>query len=177
MRSERLLLEPLRRDHAAALFPLLQDDRIYRFIPQDPPASPEALERRYRQLEGRLSPAGDEAWLNWAVRLRASLGYVGSVQATMQSDRTAWIAYELAPEFWGRGYATEAGSRVLELLYADYGATEVLAEVDTRNRASIRLLERLGFDRVGHKVAADHFKGSQSDEYTYRRVGTAEVAR
>ena len=37
LETERLRLEPLLRCHAAILFPLLQDEHIYRYVPQDPP--------------------------------------------------------------------------------------------------------------------------------------------
>ncbi len=62
--SDRLLLEPLRLRHAKHLFPLLSDPQIYSFIPQDPPASLRQLQARFKQLETRHSPKGDETWLN-----------------------------------------------------------------------------------------------------------------
>jgi len=113
----------------------------------------------------RLSPAGDEAWLNWAVRLKAAPVYTGRVEAWVV---TAQLAYEFSPHFWGQGYATEACRRVLRLLFEGYGVSGVMAEVDTRNVASIRLLERLGFKRVAHGAGADFFKRMVSDEYRYR---------
>jgi RimJ/RimL family protein N-acetyltransferase len=168
LKTGRLLLEPLQRGHAAVLFAALQDARIYTYIPQNPPISLEALEQRYALLQGRLSPEADEAWLNWMVRLALSATYVGCVQATVLRDRSAYLAYEFFPAFWGNGYAGEACRCVLHRLFVDYGISAVEAQVDTRNTASIRLLERLGFDRVGYQPGADFFKGSASDEYTYR---------
>ncbi len=67
----------------------------------------------------------------------------------------------------------EACWRVLSFLFADYSVTGVTAEVDTRNTASIRLLERLGFERVGFQAGADCFKGASSDEYTYHLSDSA----
>lgn len=166
--TARLAMEPLTRAHAAALFPLLGDERIYRYIPQNPPPSPEALAERYARLEARRSPDGREAWLNWAVRLRGEARYVGRLEATVREDGTALVAYELSPEFWGHGYAAEGVAWLLGELSNGAGVREVLAHVDTRNRASIRLLERLGFERVAHTPGADFFKGASSDEYTYR---------
>jgi [ribosomal protein S5]-alanine N-acetyltransferase len=166
--TARLWLDPLRKSHAAVLFPLLQDARIYRYMPQDPPESLAALEERYRNLESRLSPAGDEAWLNWVVRLKSSSQFAGWVEATVLSDGTAMLAYVFFPDFWGCGYAAEACRRVLQVLFYDYAVSAVLAEVDTRNTASMRLLESLNFSRTGYRQGADFFKGSSSDEYTYR---------
>jgi RimJ/RimL family protein N-acetyltransferase len=69
--------------------------------------------------------------------------------------------------FQGRGYAHEGGARVLNHLVRDYAVRSVIAEIDTRNQASIALAESLGFTRVATARAADFFKGAASDEYRY----------
>ena len=168
--SARLQLEPLRAAHAAELFDLLADAQLYRFIPQDPPASALWLAWRYGRLETRQSPDGDELWLNWALRLKAGRGCIGTVQVTLRADASACLAYELGCRWQGQGLATEACARVLQELASRFGARSALAEVDTRNAASIRLLERLGFQRTALHSDADFFKGSSSDEFRYQRA-------
>ena len=170
LQTERLVLEPIKQRHATLLYPILQDSRIYQYIPQEPPASVAMLEQRYQKLERRLSPVSDEVWLNWAVCLKLTGQYVGRVEASVLPNRNAYLAYLFGFQFWGNGYATEASQRILQVLFDDYDVTEVKSEVDTRNGASIRLLERLGFEQVEYRAAGDFFKGSSSDEYTYRRV-------
>jgi [ribosomal protein S5]-alanine N-acetyltransferase len=176
LETDRLILEPLCREHAKHLFPVLSDPRIYTFIPKDPPASVLALETRCRQLESRRSPGREELWLNWAISLRGRSIYIGTVQVTIFNNQSSLLAYELSPEFWGHGYATEACLRVIESLFTDYNVAEIMAEVDTRNEASCKLLERLSFKRITLRAGADFFKGESSDEYTYklsRRTGAA----
>ena len=168
LETDRLVLEPLCREHAGHLFPVLSDPGIYSFIPQDPPSSVLELEARYRRLETGKSPSGDELWLNWAIRLKRQGSYAGTVQATVRKDRTSLLAYELSTQFRGNGYASEACSRVIESLFTHYDVAEIVAEVDTRNAASCRLLERLAFVRVLTRTQVDFFKGEPSDEYTYK---------
>ena len=168
LETERLLLEPLRERHAEYLFPLLAEPQIYTFIPQDPPRSLAELQTRYKQLETRHSPEGDEVWLNWAIYLKTEKQYAGNVEATVGRDNIGYLAYELSPRFWGVGYATEACRQVINTLFTQYRVTEIIAEVDTRNVASSKLLERLAFERVRLKAQADFFKGAYSDEYVYR---------
>ncbi len=170
LQTQRLLLEPLKQRHAGLLYPILQDPQIYCYIPQDPPVSLEMLEQRYQKLERHLSPTGEEAWLNWAVRLKSSEQFVGRVEASVSSTRIADLAYVFGSRFWSNGYATESCQRVLQVLFDDYEVIELKAQVDTRNQASIRLLEGLSFEQVEYKAAVDFFKGSSSDEYTYGRV-------
>jgi RimJ/RimL family protein N-acetyltransferase len=93
--------------------------------------------------------------------------YVGTLEATIYPDRSAYLAYTVFVPFWRRGYAREGCARLLRHLLEDYRVRVVVAEMDTRNAASISLAEALGFERVGATPGADHFKGSVSDEYHY----------
>jgi [ribosomal protein S5]-alanine N-acetyltransferase len=167
LETQRLRLEPLTPQHAAYLFPVLSDPHIYTYIPDEPFPDPDALARRYDQLAVRRSPSGMELWLNWAVQRKHEHDYIGTLQATVSAKQHATIAYLLTPASWGKGYAQEGCRRLLTLLFAVYRVEAVRAEVDTRNQASWKLLERLGFERLAFRQAADHFKGASSDEYAY----------
>jgi RimJ/RimL family protein N-acetyltransferase len=126
-------------------------------------------------LESRSSPDGREAWLNWAVRARDRVAYLGRLEATVRRDGSALIAYEFDPNYWGQGFAGEACRWLLGELAMAHGVREVRAEVDTRNTASIRLLERLSFERIAYKENADSFKGAPSHELTFRLRVAAEA--
>lgn len=165
--TTRLLLEPLVAAHAQVVYPLLLDERLYTYIPQEPPPSVDWLAARYQRLATRRSPDGQQIWLNWVARLRDEPTYVGTFEATVEPDQTALLAYMIFPSHQGRGYAREGGLRVLEHLVRNHGVRLVVAEIDTRNRASIGVVEALGFARVALHSAADFFKGSVSDEYRY----------
>jgi RimJ/RimL family protein N-acetyltransferase len=174
--TPRLLLEPLVVGHAQALYEPLQAPELYRFIPRDPPPSPDSLAARYAILATRYSPDRQELWLNWAVRQRDTGGYVGTVEATVYPNRTAELAYQVFPPFWRHGFAAEACTCVLAHLVADYQVSHVAAAIDTRNVASIRLVERLGFTRVALTLQADYFKGATSDEYRYEWSAPQDAA-
>jgi RimJ/RimL family protein N-acetyltransferase len=167
LRTPRLSLEPLCAEHAAVLYDALQDPSLYTYIPEDAPVSPEALAARYQRLSARRSPDGQEAWLNWAARRDASHDYIGTFQASVHVDTTASIAYMVFAPFQRQGYAREGCARMLDHLFGDYGVTLVAAELDTRNAASIALVESLGFSRVATTPNADFFKGTASDEHRY----------
>ena len=166
--TQRLILEPLTAGHAAELFAPLGDSALYTFLPGDPPASVETLRERYRRLEARRSPDGKELWLNWAGRQHNG-AYVGLVEATVHADATAHLAYFVFSKFQRQGFAAEMVEAVLIHLKNDVGVHEARALLDTRNEASWRLLERLGFRRARTIKNADAFKGASSDEYEYLR--------
>lgn len=162
-----LLLEPIIPAHAHRLYEPLQAAALYTFIPHDPPASLQALTARYTRWAARQSPAGDEVWLNYAIYRPEQGEYLGTLQATLQAGGPTYIAYEIFPRFWRRGLAKKACMALLTHLFDSYGLSAVSALVDTRNEASWRLLESLGFHRTATIPNADHFKGSSSDEYAY----------
>jgi RimJ/RimL family protein N-acetyltransferase len=59
------------------------------------------------------------------------------------------LGYGIAPEARKRGYATEAARGVVEWALAQPGVERVVAGCDPDNAASIRVLEKLGFERAG----------------------------
>jgi RimJ/RimL family protein N-acetyltransferase len=166
LESERLILEPLLPEHAAQTFALWQDERLYTFIPFEPPTDLLVVEERYRELARRRSPAGDEEWLNWFAQEKASGERVALVQVTVRADSSAYLAYFTFAPYWRRGYAYEACGTVIRWLVGR-GVKEFEAEIDTRNVASIRLIEKLGFRRVAHVPKAALIRGVDSDEYRY----------
>ncbi|TSD84221.1 GNAT family N-acetyltransferase [Mycobacterium sp. KBS0706] len=172
-----LTLEPLRPGHAEGLFDGLADPALYRFIPQEPPADAAALRARFERLAARRSPAGDQAWLNWAIRLPDG-SHAGLVEATVGSTGAADIAYFVFRRCQGRGIGRRAVGAVVDALAAEPATTAIGASIDTRNAASIALVEALGFERTGLIRDADHFKGAASDEVRYQLpLGHRETGR
>ena len=172
LKTPRLLLEPLVLAHASTIYEQLLDQRLYQFIPQSPPTSLQVVETRYLALSSRLSPDGQEAWLNWVIRFREKSVYVGTLEATVHANSTAAIAYTIFPLFWRQGYAKEGCSRVLEHLCQEYRVSVAYADIDTRNIASISLVEALGFEHTSTRMNADFFKGAKSHEARYERVSS-----
>ena len=65
---------------------------------------------------------------------------------------TIEIGYGIAPERRGRGFATKAVARLLELARADDRITVVIAETAVDNAPSQRTLEKNGFTRTGGRI-------------------------
>jgi [ribosomal protein S5]-alanine N-acetyltransferase len=163
--TERLRLEPQVEAHTDALMKALESPRTHEFVPGDPPVDREKFADRMKRLEARVSPDGLQCWLNWTVF--SGLKVIGTVQADVtDSSSSASIAYMFHPNSWGKGFAFEATTVMLEHLKSQ-GITSFKAWTDTRNLASHKLLERLGFSKIEEIKNADEFKGSVSDEFVY----------
>jgi RimJ/RimL family protein N-acetyltransferase len=142
--TARLVLEPLRVDHATEMAPLLDDEALHAYIGGHPLTVEQLRDRYERQVAGR-SADGEQGWLNWIVRDRDSGAAVGTVQATMwRAGRTAAeVAWVIATRHQGQGYAGEAAAAMAGWLRGN-GADLLIAHVHPDHRASIRVAERLG---------------------------------
>ncbi|MDI9498756.1 MAG: GNAT family N-acetyltransferase [Bacillota bacterium] len=77
-------------------------------------------------------------------------GVIGAVSVTGTGYRTAELAWILHRAHTGQGYATEAVAALLDLVFAESRLEQVSAHADARNRASLRLMERLGMEQESY---------------------------
>ena len=66
------------------------------------------------------------------------------------ANRRAELGFALGSNHWGNGYMGEALGALLAFSFDELSLHRLEADVDPRNDASIRLLEKLGFQREGH---------------------------
>lgn len=84
--------------------------------------------------------------------------------------RTAEIGYWLAEPFWGRGIATAALAAVSEYAFERFDVVRLQARVYEGNEASMRVLEKAGYDREGRLRKSVTKNGRTFDSYLYARV-------
>ena len=102
LRTPLCVLEPQVVAHAEEMFVVLCDPAIYQFEGVPPP-SVERLAAGYRRRESRISPDGQEQWLNWVVRRLPGGEATGYVQATVLAGGVSYVGYEFASRFWRQG--------------------------------------------------------------------------
>jgi RimJ/RimL family protein N-acetyltransferase len=98
----------------------------------------------------------DNAFLGWCSMFRWNPVY-----------RSLGIGYCFDEPAWGKGYATEAVGAMLQWAYRELDLNRVEAELDTRNAASARVLEKLGFEREGLRREDCIVSGEVSDSWIY----------
>ncbi|MEV6409994.1 GNAT family protein [Kribbella sp. NPDC051718] len=162
--TERLELRRFQPEDAAAFSAYRSVPEVARFQSWNAPFSPEEAQRTVaRFAEGDPLQPG---WFQYAIALDGQLiGDIGlnTFDNLMQAD----IGYTLAPEYQGKGYATEAVGGLLDQLFTVRELHRVSAEVDARNVASARLLERLGFQQEGFRPQNTWFKDEWTDDLLF----------
>ena len=108
-------------------------------------------------------------WLQIAIVLKETNALIGdcALKVQAQDPRQAAIGVTLARQSQGRGFAIEALSCLLAVLFEGLKLHRVVADTDVENTASWTLLERLGLKREGHLRQSLWFKGRWADEYLY----------
>jgi RimJ/RimL family protein N-acetyltransferase len=109
------------------------------------------------------------AILKWGIALRADNLLIGSVTLFNLdfNHRRAEIGYALGRDFWGQGYMNETLTAVLRYAFEVLDLHRIEADVDPRNAASIRTLERLGFQREGYLRERWQVSGEIQDAFFY----------
>ena len=171
--TELITLEPQVAAHAEEMFAVLSDPAIYAYE-NTPPASVDRLRARFEKLESRRSDDGSEQWLNWVIRIPTS-ELIGYVQATVHTDNSAGIAYELSSRHWGRGLGAHATLTMIGELVATYKVTRFFAVAKAANIRSIGMLERLGFAFAALELHEVH--GVEPDEVLLSRTEPEARAR
>ncbi|MGE6334934.1 GNAT family N-acetyltransferase [Stenotrophomonas sp. NPDC077659] len=166
LHSARLVLSPIRRDDAAALFALQSDPGVMRFW--NHPAWTRPTEAR-AQIDDDLAAHTTGTQLKLAVRetLDGPLLGICVVFALDRDAARAEIGYLLAPAKQGQGYMHEALQQVVSYLFDTLGLHRVEAEIDPRNRPSARVLDRLGFHLEGVLRQRWRIQGELSDSAVY----------
>lgn len=165
LKTDRIELRALGLEDAEDFFPILKDPQIYRFIPEDPPGSPDSLRRQIERFLRGPGPEAQDLWLNWGVFIDAEP--IGRVQATIKvPDRKAEIAYVFGMARRKQGWASAAVFTMCKWLFEE-SLNVLSATIDTRNVDSIALVTRLGFHEVSRAEHAGFFKGLPSHEVTF----------
>jgi RimJ/RimL family protein N-acetyltransferase len=146
LETERLLLEPLRVEHADEMVDLLADRDLYAFYADEASPTLAELRDRYARQSRGASADGREEWHNWILRLRATGRAAGFVQATVTradgGDAVVELAWVVGSAYQRHGLATEAGGEVLGALRGR--GTTVIAHIAPGNTPSESVARRLG---------------------------------
>lgn len=139
METARLILRPLRAEDADALHAAYSDVAANTY--NSHPATASIAETRERVARA----VADPSWRAWAITRRGDDTAIGTVASfEKRQGKVTEIGYQLSRDHWGEGYVTEAVAALLDLLFAE-GQRRVFADTDPDNRASIAVVERLGF--------------------------------
>lgn len=162
--TERLELRDLEVSDTQRIFEYRSRPEVSRFQSWGT-QSADGIQLYLRDLS-KTEPGRPGSWYQIGIILRSSGELIGDCgfQVLETEPRQADVGIALAPEFQGRGYATETLRALLDYLLVALGKDRVFGSVDPRNVRSMRLLQRVGMRKEAHRVKSLWFKGEWVDD-------------
>ncbi|MEN3274401.1 MAG: [ribosomal protein S5]-alanine N-acetyltransferase [Massilia sp.] len=164
LHTARLRLRPFREGDAAPLFTIFSDSEVVRFWSG-------AAWTDMQQAQAMMEEAGGEngGILRYAVALADTDQLIGicNLRGFFAQNRRCELGYALGRAWWGKGFAGEALEALLDHAFGALDLNRIEADIDPRNEASARLLERLGFRREGYMPERWIVHGEKADTAFY----------
>jgi ribosomal-protein-alanine N-acetyltransferase len=153
MVSERLRYVRVSPTTLDAFHALVQDPHVRRYLMDGQIFPREWSEARIRESAGLFERSGVGLWLAYVRATDALVGFCGFVEfPALHPDPE--LVYALRERYAGRGYATEMARTSITHARTRGRLRDIVTSVDEINRASLRVLEKLGFEPCGSRPGA-----------------------
>lgn len=171
LKTERLLLTEITWDDLEDIFKLHSTPEVDEYntlgIPKNIEVTKEvikpAIENQQQEKRNLFC---------WSIKLREDNTFIGLCGMSLSVERFKMgeIYYNLHPDYWGKGYATETAKALVNFGFIDLQLHRVEAGVATENTRSIHVLEKLGMTREGTRRKILPIRGIWKDNYHYAIV-------
>jgi ribosomal-protein-alanine N-acetyltransferase len=145
--TERLILRPWRQEDREPYAILNSNPEVMRYLLRT--LTREESDKMVEIIEQKMAANG---WGLWAVEEKSSGAFIGFVGLNIPAYELPFspvieIGWRLDKPFWGKGYAPEAAAKALEIGFDQYGIEEIVAFTALKNKASQRVMEKIGMRR------------------------------
>lgn len=166
LETERLILRRMEKRDAADLFACFSDPGASRYSIWSPHRNL-AYTKNYVRYMMRSYRAREA--MVFCIVLKEENRVIGTCSFTEMDTayKVAEIGYTLSPAYWHCGYGSEAVKALLKFGFETIGLLRVSARVMPENRASSKLLQRLGFKQEGYLSGGIYCKGRPHDVCLY----------
>lgn len=176
IRTERLLLRPVRAGDEVALAERRNDPQVAKFQNWQLPFPADRAREIVESAGSMDGPTDGEWWMLTVADPDDEIVLGDLVAHSTWGARSVEVGYTFAPAAWGKGYAVEALSAFVDFLWSDAAVTRVHAMLHPDNIASAQVLERTGFLREGHTRNSFWLGEENSDDLVYGMTREEHVA-
>lgn len=150
--TERLILRKLTEDDVDNIFLLDSNPEVMKYVGVSPIT---VKEESAKMLENIINQYQNNGTGRLAVIEKESNRFIGWSGIKLLTDEVNGfknvyeLGYRFLPEFWGKGYATEAALASVDLGFNQLNADKIYAYADVGNESSNHILTKLGFENKG----------------------------
>ncbi len=167
LETERFTIRQWKLDDAPPLSKIMSDSRVHTYTGDTPWTMERTinyiqfmLDKNFRTLEA----------FHGACILKSSQTLIGLTGLNPYLPKQPEIEWQFGAPFWGNGYATEIGRAVIAAAFASTDIELIYGMVNPHNRASMRVMEKLGMTCLG----LQDFRGEQDMFYKIERTHQGE---
>jgi len=145
IRTDRLILRAPRLSDAEAAYQRRSLPEVARYQDWEMPYTREQAETSMAKAAAMDGPVDGQGWSITVVDAEAPERIVGDLYVELKwGGRSGYFGFTFHPEYWGRGYATEAAKALVRYLFAEVGVSRIESSLHPDNPPSARVLEACG---------------------------------
>ncbi|MGG0486491.1 GNAT family protein [Priestia aryabhattai] len=175
LETKRLILRKIVEEDAPEILSCFSDGDVLRYYGQQ---SLESIDQVKEIIKNFSKGYEEKQLIKWGIQLKGNGKLIGTVgfQEWSSEHKKANISYALFPEYWNKGYATEAVYEAISYGFNELQYNRMGAIVFTQNSGSIALLSKVGFKKEGTLREYMYQDGIPFDTYVYSLLrGEAKI--
>ena len=153
MQSARMRYIPVEDVHLDAFHGFVRDPHVRRYLMDGHEFPPEWSAERIRDSQTLFDRRGVGIWLATLETTGDLVGFCGFLEMPSVHPEPQ-LVYAMREVFTGNGYGTEMARASIAEARRHPGFAAIFTDVDVVNTASVRILEKLGFERVATRQGA-----------------------
>jgi RimJ/RimL family protein N-acetyltransferase len=150
--TTRLRLRPVDRDDVAVLLRHWSRPLVRRWLWDDRPPTPQEVTAVVDTSVQSWTESNYGIWIIEPRDMAHCIGVVGFRESSWEPG-VCELLYSLDPAWWGNSLATEVGRTALKWAFETHAWPRIVGATDTPNRASARVLEKIGMRFVREGTA------------------------
>ncbi|MFI5219636.1 MAG: GNAT family N-acetyltransferase [Bacteroidia bacterium] len=169
LETERLLLRKFRIEDASDFFAQRTNDEVWKYI--DKPKT-QSVEEALELINKILAAFENNEGIAWVMEIKETKKNIGNISFWRfeKENHRAEIGYLLLPEYWGKGIMKEAIDAIVDYGFKNIRIHSIEANVNPKNKASLKLLEKSGFVQEGYFKENYFFNGKFYDSAIFSLV-------
>ena len=147
--TERLILRELEYTDDQDLFEMDSDPEVHLYIENNPVKSIDEIRKVIEMLKIQYKENGIARWAVVDKLTNECVGWSGLKyfnQPLNNHNNFYELGYRFKKKHWGKGFATESSSAILDFGFRNFNVEKIFAITDPKNENSKKVLNKLGFE-------------------------------
>lgn len=148
--TDRLLLRPITTKDAEAIFNYAKNPEVSKYTLWSPHLNLQETKKWIRSyVKQKYQTQEFEPWgITHKETPNLVIGTIGCTYRTAERNMVE-MGFALSPEYWNKGYVTEAGKAVIDFLFTNTNIQKIYARAKAENITSQKVLLKMGFTFEG----------------------------